>query len=283
MTGLRRAASIRLAAAALLVLAAPPGCSLRTKAIPVVDLRPPRVASLEEVLSAHEQTTTAIETLSASGRLDVRDQRGGRRRDFDVRVLAGRGGRLYLKASVAVVTALEATSDGRAFWLQVPSKRKVWTGDATRARKSGPAGAPHDYDALRPAELAAALLPEPLAVQPGETLLFEGDREAFSLAVGRAGGDGRGVVRRRVWLERETLRPLRSRTYDAAGSLELEATFADWRAGLPWRVGVARPDAGYEARFAFDKAQANVALPERAFQPRTPADYEVVRLDDQRP
>jgi hypothetical protein len=259
------------------------GCGLRAKAIPAVTLRPLQARSLDEVLQAHEQATSAIETLSASGRLEVRDLRAGRQRDFGVRVLAGRGGRLYLKASVAVVTALEAVSDGRTFWLSVPSKRKVWTGDATRPPRidaAGGAGEPGEYDALRPADLAAALLPEPLALEPGEALLLEGDRESFSLAVGRRVADGRGPARRRVWLEHDTLRPTRSRTYDPEGTLELEATFAEWRDGVPRRVSVARPAVGYEARFTFDKAQANATLPARAFQPRTPADYEVVEVDD---
>lgn len=256
------------------------GCGLRAKAIPAVPLRPLQARSLDEVLSAHERTTRAIETLSASGRLQVRDQRAGRERDFGVRVLAERGGRLYLKASVAVVTALEAVSDGRTYWLQVPSKRKVWKGDATRAPRADAAGEGREYDTLRPADLLAALLPEPLAAEPGETLLLEGDRESLSVAVGRPAADGRGVARRRVWLERETLRPIRSRTYDSQGTLELEATFADWRDGVPRQVSVARPGAGYEARFAFDKARANLTLPARAFEPRTPDDYEVVELDD---
>ncbi len=268
----------RAATGLLLLAACQPACSLRAKAIAVADLRPVRVATLDEVLAAHEQATRALTSLSASGHLQVRDRRLGRQREFGARLLCGRGGRLYLKASVAVVTALEATSDGRSFWLSVPSKRRVWTGDATRPPHVATPDA-QELESLSPADLAAALLPEPLDPRPDETLTFEGDRESFSLAVGRAGADGRATVRRRVWLARETLHLVRSRTYDAAGSLELEATFGDWRAGLPWRVGVAREAQGYEAFLAFDKAQANVALPERAFTPRLPKDYEVVRLD----
>ncbi len=272
------ATSIAVAAAGALALASAPGCSLRAKAIPVVDLRPPRSATFDEVLGAHEQATLAIATLSASGHLQVRDGRGGRQRDFGVRVLCGRGGRLYLKASVAVVTALEATSDGQRFWLQVPSRRKVFTGDARTPPRVEAGAAGHDFDALRPADLAAALVPEPLEPRADETLLFESEREAFSLALGRA-ENGRGRVRRRVWLARETLLPSRSRTYDEAGEVALEAAFGDWREGLPRRVSVARPAQGYEAVFVFDKAERNVALPERAFRPRLPEGYEVVELE----
>lgn len=263
-----------------LLASAASGCAWRARPIPVADLRPLRAATLAEVLQAHEDATKALATLSASGRLELFDRRGGRRRDFGARVLCGRGGRLYLKASVAVVTALEATSDGSTFWLSVPSRRKVWTGDATRPpRVDSTDAAGHDFDALRPSDLAAALLPEPLDPRPGEVLLFEGDREAFSLALGASDAEGRGRVRRRVFLDRETLHLLRARTYDAAGSLELETTFGDWRDGLPWRVGVARPDEGYEARLTFDQAKANRALPEQAFRPRLPPDWEVVELD----
>jgi hypothetical protein len=255
------------------------GCAWRARAIPVADLSPVRAATLDEVVKAHERATGALSALSASGRLELIDQRGGRQRSFGARVLCGRGGRLYLKASVAVVTALEATSDGRVFWLAVPSKHKVWTGDATRPPRVAAGADSHDFEALRPSDLAAALLPEPLDPRPGEVLLLESEREWFSLALGAPGEAGRGHVRRRVWLERATLHPGRARTYDAGGELALETTWGDWRDGVPWRVGVSRPAQGYAARLTFDKVQANVALPERAFTPRLSPEWEVVELD----
>lgn len=264
---------------ALLAAVALSGCSWRAQAIARADLSPVRAVGLSEAFEAHEQAARALASLRGSGHLQVRDLRLGRQREFGMRLACARGGRLYLKANVAVVTALEATSDGRRFWLSVPSKRKVWTGDATRpAHVAAPDT--QDLEGLRPADLVAALLPEPLAPAPDEALLFEGERQTVSLAVGRPDAQGRASVRRRVWLDRATLHLLRARTYDSAGSLELEATFGDWRAGLPWRVGVAREGQGYEAVLTFDKAEANVALPERAFEPRLPEDYEVVRLDE---
>jgi len=54
-----------------------------------------------------------IETLSASGDLEVRDLRAGRARKLGVRLVASRGGKLYLKGSVAVVTAMEVVADGQ--------------------------------------------------------------------------------------------------------------------------------------------------------------------------
>jgi outer membrane lipoprotein-sorting protein len=277
LTLARRTTSIR-AASLIFLLSCAAGCAARPKAIAVAPFRPLRAATLDEVLAAHERTTEAIETLSAAGSLQVRDLRKAQQRQFGVRVLAGRGGRLYLKASVAVVTALEAVSDGQTFWFQVPSRRSVWTGASVRPARLGVGDEP--YEALRPADLTAALLPEPLRPSADEALVFEGQGDAFSLSVVRLGGP-RGHVRRRVWLARDTLLPMRACRYDEQGDVQLELTFAGWSAGVPRRLSVARPHEGYEARFDFERAEANVTLDPRLFSPRTPADYKVITIDEQ--
>ena len=51
-----------------------------------------------------------------------------------------------------------------------------------------------------------------------------------------------------------------------------------WTATGPRKVEISRPLDGYEAAFTFDRVEANVPVPERAFQPRTPADYKVVEV-----
>jgi outer membrane lipoprotein-sorting protein len=89
----------------------------------------------------------------------------------------------------------------------------------------------------------------------------------------------RGLARRRVWLDRDTLRLVRSRSYDDAGDLVMEATFGEWKEGAPRQVMVARPREGYEAAFSLDKVERNVAAPERAFVPRTPEGFTVVEVD----
>jgi len=45
-------------------------------------------------------------------------------------------------------------------------------------------------------------------------------------------------------------------------------------------VDISRPLDGYEAGFTFDRVETNVAVPERAFQPRTPAGYKVVEVEE---
>ena len=262
-----------------LALVAASGCAGRAVTISAVPARTLRAASLEEVLAAHDAYCTGMDTLSASGDLDIRDLRAGKARKLGVRVVATRGGRLYLKASVAMITAIEVSSDGQRFWFQVPSRKMVWTGRADASHGAEDGQAP--YYALRPADVAAALLPEPIAPGPEETLLLEGDREAFTLTVAAA---PRGPVRRVVALDRDGLRPLRSRQYDARGDIVSEFVYGDTgtdgeaRPAPAHRVAVNRPREGYEAIFTFDKADANVPVSTRAFGPRTPAGYTVVEV-----
>jgi outer membrane lipoprotein-sorting protein len=253
------------------------GCATTPSARPVVPLRPPRQATLEQVLAAYDAYCKETETLSASGDLDVRDRRAGKSRKLGVRMVAARGGRLYLKGSVAVVTALEVVADGERFWFQLPSRRTVWTGPAVSA-----AGA-HEitdesapYYALRPADVTSALLPEPLRPGDGEVLLLEAEPEAFVLTLA-APRDGRGTVRRRVWLLRESLAPARLATYDDRGDLESVAELGTTPAGSR-RYAIRRPQEGYEAEFLLDKVTVNQAVPPQAFVPRTPEGYSVVEV-----
>lgn len=271
----RRRPGRRLRTGALLLALVAAGCASAPATPPVLDLRPLRTATLEEVLAAYDGYTRSLTTISGSGDLEVRDLRKGKARRLGMRLVAARGGRLYVKASVAVVTALEVVSDGSRFWFQVPSKKTVWTGDALADPRAEADEAP--YYALRPRDVTAALLPEPLLAREGEALLLEAERPAFVLTLARV-AEGRGRVRRRIWLERETLAPARLRDYDEGGELTSEVELSDWREGLPRRVEVRRPAEGYEALLTFDRLQRNVDVPARAFAPRLPEGYSVIEV-----
>jgi outer membrane lipoprotein-sorting protein len=252
------------------------GCFARSRTIPTVPARPLRAASPDEVLEAYEAYANGNETLSASGDLELRDLKAGRARKLGVRLVASRGGRLYLKGSVSVVTAIEVVSDGQRFWFQVPSRKTVWTGRAGAAPRADSDEAP--YYALRPSDLTQALLPEPLAPGPRDAVLFEADRDSYALGLARQGA--RETVRRRVWLDRETLRPARLRRYDEHGELVSEVQIGGWQGDSPRRIQIDRPAEGYEAVLDFDKVQRNVPVPAQAFVPRTPAGYKVKQVGD---
>jgi hypothetical protein len=252
-------------------------CTGAKPAPPAAPLKPLRAATLEEVVTAYDAYCESGTTLSASGDLDVRDRRTGRGRTLGVRLVATRGGRLYLKGTVAVVTAVEVVSNGERFWFQVPSKKTVWTGPASgAAREAGTEDAP--YQALRPSDVTSALLPEPLVPASGDTLVFEADRESFTVTLAGPSSSGRGIARRRVSLDRDTLQPIRLRRYDARGDLETDVRLSAWTADQPRQVEIRRPLEGYEASFRLDRVERNVPAPERAFVPRTPEGYAVVEV-----
>ena len=259
-------------AIALLGLLLAAGCASPGRiAVPAVAAAPARQASPAELLAAFDGYCRGLDTVSAGGDLDIQDLRQGRQRRLGFRLVAARDSRLYLKGSVAVVTAFEVVADGSRFWFQVPSKKTVWTGVASsEAPQASPEDAP--YQALRPIDVTAALLPEPLG--EGEGLVLESDPESFSLALGREEG-GRIVVRRKVLLERATLRPSTLRDYDLRGDLLREVRLLGWDAAGPRRIDVWRPREGYAAHLYVDRWERNVPVPERAFVPRTPDGYKV--------
>jgi outer membrane lipoprotein-sorting protein len=251
------------------------GCATSRRITATAPTRPLRAATLDEVLAAYDGYCRRIQSLSASGDLDVRDLRRGKAQKVGVRLVTSRGGRLYIKGSVAVVTAVEVVANGENFWFVVPSKKTVWTGAAEASARAETGEAP--YYALRPADVTLALLPEPLDPDEADSLVLEGDRDSFSLTLGRLDG-GRGRARRRVWLQRETLLPSRTRVYDERGDLVSEVSLSSFKDGLPREVVISRPIDGYLAAFTLDKVEGNVPVPERAFSPRTPEGYQVVEV-----
>lgn len=277
MTGQGRAASILTVVAASCVFSGQAACVTRTIATPAGSFRPLRAATLEEVVAAYDGFCRRVDTLSATGDLDVRDLRAGKARRIGVRVLAGRGGRLYVKGSVSVVTALEVVADGQRFWFRLPSKKTVWTGEADAMLDESAESDKAPYYALQPADLVSALLPDPLDAAPGEAVVLDGDAQAFGLTVARI-EHGHGSARRRILLDRDTLRPSLMRTYDPLGSPLREVRYSDWREGSPRRVVVARPKEGYEAELSLDKVETNVTLPEHAFAERPAKGYKVVEV-----
>jgi outer membrane lipoprotein-sorting protein len=257
-------------------LVAASGCASSAGPRDLVPLPPLRAADVGEVLAAYDAYCNGIETFSASGDVSIRDSRRGKSSQLRVRVVAARGGRLYLKASVAVVTGIEVISDGEAFWFQVPSRKKVWTG-----RNDSPpelADQEEPYHALRPLDVTGALVPEPMRPDSGQVLLLSGDRDHFELTLASAPA-GRGVVARRAWLTRSDLRPFRAQSFDERGDVEADVVWRSWRDETPRDVTIVRPREGYFARFLLDDVDTNVEVPERAFSPRIPEGYELIEVE----
>ena len=152
-------------------------------------------------------------------------------------------GRLYLKGSVAVITALEVVSDGERFWFQVPSKKTVWTGAArarrrTRARTkrpTTPCGPPtsrrRSCRSRSPARGGDASSSRPTA-----------RRFTLTLAAPAAGPRARRGAAS-PWIARRCSRS-RLRRYDERGDLEHGGHPRRLAEGQPHQVEIRRPVAG---------------------------------------
>lgn len=275
--GALRVGCARAAGAAVLWSLVFVGCATRTIPRVAAPLRPARAVTLQEALDSYDEYCDGLRTLSASGDLDVRDLRAGKQRKLGVRLLATRGDRLYLKGSVLVVTALEVVSDGHRFWFQVPSKKTTWTGRVSDEAPPAEGADQAPYYALRPRDVTAALLPDPLAPAAGETVVMEAEREAVWLSVART-SEGRGLVRRRVALDRESLRPIRLRAYDERSDLVSDVSLSAWSSEAPRRVVIQRPAEGYVADFSLEKVELNKTVPDKAFEPRPAQGYKTVEV-----
>ena len=109
------------------------------------------------------------------------------------------------------------------------------------------------------------------------TGVYDAEHEIVWLSLARAEA-GRGTVRRRVGLERESLRPVSLRAYDASGELLSDVSLAGWSADAPRRVVIRRPAEGYVAEFSLDKVELNKTVPEKAFEPRPAVGYRTVEV-----
>jgi ABC-type multidrug transport system fused ATPase/permease subunit len=150
--------------------------------------------------------------------------------------------------------------------MQLPTRRKVWTGDASLSAPDA-ADDKAPYYVLRPSDVTTALVPEPLAPGPGESVVLEADAQNFSLTLTRIEA-GRGVARRRVWLSRDTLRPSRLRVYDARGDVASDSVLSGFRDGAPRSITIRRPAEGYEAAFSLEKVELNGRAGEGLHGPR---------------
>jgi len=273
-----RKSSVRsvLPVVAMGTLIAASGCASSTGPRDFVPFPPLRSADLSEVLAAYDAYCNGIETFSASGDITIRDSHRGRTGQLRVRVVAARGGRLYLKGSVAIVTGIEVISNGEEFWFQLPSKKKVWTGRTDMPPDVEDEQEP--YYALRPVDITGALVPEPMSPGAGQVVLLSGDRDHFQLTLART-TNGRGVVERRSWLSRDDLQPFRTQSFDENGDILADVVWRGWDDGTPRDVTIVRPRDGYLARFLLDDVDTNVEVPDRAFAPRIPDDFELIEVE----
>ena len=212
-------------------------------------------------------TASGFDTLSAAGDLEVRDLRAGKARTLGVRLVAARAVELYLKASVAMVTALEVIVRRTALLVPGP----VAEDGVDRARRREPRREPRDeqapYYALRARPTSsAALLPEPLAPGPDEAPPARRRRPGFRALPGSPRPGPARSARRRVLARPRALQPSLDRQLRPAGDLRVGGPLLGLARRLAPAAGAcAGPARATRPSFTFDEVEANVPVPERAF------------------
>jgi hypothetical protein len=169
-------------------------------------------------------------------------------------------------------TLFTLVSDGRDFWLHVPSENVVYTGPIARPREAGgPRAVPLDVR-----DLFRAMFVQPLAA-PDEVSVAE-EPATWVVSVVHD-----GQVRRRLWVDRRGLVVRREVYLDADGRPELSIERDRWlevgSRRFPGRIVLTDAVTGSAVRLEFESVALDPPdLDARAFRPRVPREARVERV-----
>jgi len=212
----------RLAVGLVLAAAAAAGCGpTRGSAAPGA---PQAVLSRDEVLRAHNAWADSIQHVWSRAAIllnfptgDVDDQGRGKRlqQDLDGHLFLQKPENLFIHGQVLGHEVFAVGMNPRKFWLWVrPRVNTVWVGDRGGAWESRFVVAPKD--------LMTAIGAFRIDLGAQENVAFVVEDRHYVLAEDRA-LDGKRVPMRRVWFDRQTLRPARVDLFDERGRCILMA------------------------------------------------------------
>jgi hypothetical protein len=187
----------------------------------------------------------------------------------------GEGGRvkIYLKGYRRLMpTFFTLTSDGREFWLHIPSENTVYTGPFDRTEPADTA----EID-LETVDLARALYIQP--VDPSDLAGLSEDSGAYVLSLNR---DGR--LWRKIWIEKRIFAVVLDKYYTPLGGEELEVRRSEFAlidgTHYPLETVIIKPDSGREISLKMREVSLNPdGVPGAAFAFEVPGGANVKRLD----
>jgi hypothetical protein len=191
----------------------------------------------------------------------------------DGKILYEAPDRLYLRGYRSLLgTFFVMKTDGRTFSVNVPRKKKVYTGTEDEGLATGQLEeAPSAIEKLKPAHILEALLLGPLNLKdPSRKIAFGILPGEYIIHVLRMKEESL-VPERTIWVERKTLRVSRHETYGDDGTLQGRATFTGTidvdGFYLPKEVLIQRFWEGIEIRIALSKVKTDIEVNEKAFRP----------------
>jgi hypothetical protein len=180
---------------------------------------------------------------------------------------------IYLKGYKRLIpTFFTLTSDGREFWLHIPSDNVVYTGPFDRTEKADTA----EVD-LEAADLSRLLYVEPFDTSQIDGLEEESGRFVLTLADG-------GLPRRRLWIDKKIFAVVREKYYNPVGKedLELRRTKFASAGGVfyPLEMTIIKPESGREITLTVRELELNPeGIPSEAFRFEFPRGSNVIRLN----
>ena len=244
---------------------------------------PLREASDTELVALINSRADSIRGVKADVDLSFRkaageEVRGCRGKLVSVRSESGDAPSVYLKGYRRLLpTFFTFVSDGREFWLHVPSKDTVYTGPVGLGERHRAAGSDTLEVDLDAGDLGRALFVEP--VDTSLTVDVKSSDEYYVLSV----SDG-GTLRRRLRVERRMFSVVDETFYDPEGAEELELARTDFSrdAGIPYalKTAIVKPGSGREITIEIRELDLNPdGVKPEVFEFEPPSGVRVERLN----
>lgn len=287
-------ASLALAAAAA------GGCAVSRKTV-VKPAGPPVVlqtANKQQLIESYDRQAQSITSLNAAvtmvltagsaytGVIEQYHEVSGfilAQKPADVRVIG--------QVPVVGTDIFDMVSDGKMFYIFIPSKNKFIVGPAQLERPSA-----KPIENLRPQHLTAALFWN--EIPPDDPVVLEqatqGSSSYYVLTVihrmGPAGATAATTnwdIARKVWFDRSTLSVTRVETYGAGGKLASDIEYSGWESFGPERyprqISVNRPASDYTLVIHIVRLTLNPTITPDRFVLEQPAGTELVRVGEPDP
>jgi outer membrane lipoprotein-sorting protein len=275
----------------LVSLALQVSCLSRRRVVPIEErMLPARTATRSELLQTLEQTSRAIDRLTASVTLDASG--GGATTGVLTEYRQTKGSivverpsqiRIIAQAPLALATVFDMVSDGKVFRVWIPVRNQFYEGDTQK-----PSTSKNAIANLRPQHIMEALFVDitPYLNRAGTLAILE------EAVVGRNSyyvfsfiDTAAEQLLEKIWIDRFNLEVRRKEIFGPDGKVETDVEYTEYDAeegspSFPQVINIQRPVGDYALKITFQRTTMNGTLAPNAFQLPRPDGAEIVRLDE---
>lgn len=276
------------------------GAVSKKQSVPATQIAVAKDATREELLEKYNAIARGLKSLNAT--VELKPTTGSKYsgvieeyHEVKAFLLAQRPAyvRVIGQAPVIGKTIFDMTSDGKSFWVSIPSKNKFLVGSVTEQRSSN-----KPIENLRPQHLLDALLWT--EVRKEEAVLLEefNDERARYYVLTVLRGGYRTEILRKIWFNRTDLQVARLEEFGPKGVLLSDVRYSDWEAvssdqeqpsasasptaisAFPRTIQIDRPHDDYLLNLQVTKLMLNEDIPADRFTLEQPSGSELVRVGE---